>query len=413
MADLSDRSLLRRRPIVALLAAEVVSTTGGQMTWLALPWFVFTTSGSATRMSVVVAAELIGLGLLGLPGGKLLARIGAWRTMVLCDGARAPLMLAIPLLHWAGALSFGVLLALAFLLGAFSAPYFAAQRVIVPELLGEDETLVSRAQALFQGATRVTMLLGPVIGGVLISVVSAPFVLVVDALSYGVAALIVALLVPRPQPLPSEEEDRSVRKGLRFLVREPLLRIWTPVFSIGDAAWTAFFLAVPVLVVARFDADPRVAGLLFASFGVGAVAGNIVAYRFLLERARGLVVVAACVMGQALPLWLLTIDLPVAAYSAALAVSGLANGLVNPSIHALMTLRVPAPLRPTVMTSMVMVFAFVQPLAVFGTGPVLDAFGVEPVLVAFATVQTLAMAAIALSALRAAEPRASAEPAGA
>ena len=43
---------------------------------------------------------------------------------------------------------------------------------------------------------------------------------------------------------------------------------------IGDSAWTAFFVAVPVLVVARFGADARVAGWLVASFGIGALIGN-------------------------------------------------------------------------------------------------------------------------------------------
>ncbi len=400
---MADRSLLSRRPVRALLVAEIVSTTGSQMTWLALPWFVLVTSGSATRMSMVVGAEIVGLGLLGLPGGKLLGRLGAWRTMLLCDGARAPLMLLVPLLHWAGQLSFGALLAVAFGLGGLSAPYFAAQRVIVPELLGEDESLVGRASALFQGATRVTMLLGPVIGGVLIAVLSAPAVLLVDAATYAVAVAVVRAFVPRPEPLPPSEEDTSAARGLRFLAREPLLRVWTPVFAIGDAAWTAFFVSVPVLVVARFDADPRVAGWLLASFGVGAVLGNAAAYRYLLDRIQGLTLVATCVMGQALPLWLLTTEMHPAGYSAALAFSGLANGLVNPSIHTLMTLRIPPALRPTAMTAMVMVFALVQPLGVFGAGPVLDAFGPQPVLVAFAAVQTLAMAAIAVTALRARE----------
>jgi len=116
------------------------------------------------------------------------------------------------------------------------------------------------------------------------------------------------------------------------------------------------------------------------------------------------------VMGQALPLWLLTMDLPVGAYSAALVVSGIANGLVNPSIHAIMTLRIPPALRPTVMTSMMMVFALVQPLGVFGVGPVLDAFGARPVLFAFAAVQTVSMAAIVLISLRERD-RLSAQPA--
>jgi hypothetical protein len=77
------------------------------------------------------------------------------------------------------------------------------------------------------------------------------------------------------------------------------------------------------------------------------------------------------------------------------------NGLCNPSIHALMTLRIPPALRPTVMTTMMIVFALAQPLALFGVGPLLDAFGTQPVLVAFAVAQTLAMAAIALSTLAA------------
>jgi len=376
------------------------------MTWLALPWFVLVTTGSATRMTIVVTAELLGLALLGLPGGKLLGRIGAWRTMVLCDGLRAPLMLVVPLLHWTGDLSFGVLLAVSFGLGAFGGPYFAAQKMIVPELLGEDEELVSRASALFQGATRVTMLLGPVAGGILISVASAPTVLVIDAASYAVAVVLVVGFVPRPRPRPASDEDTRFRRGVRFVVHEPLLRVWIPVFAIGDTAWTAFFVSVPVLVVERFGADPRIAGWLLASFGIGAVAGNVVAYRYLLGRAQGLTVVATCVLGQALPLWLLTIHLPAGVYALALALSGVANGLVNPSIHALLTLRVPPVLRPTVMTSMAILYGLVQPIGVFAAGPVLDAFGTEPVLVAFAVTQTLAMLAIAGSALAARGPAA-------
>jgi predicted MFS family arabinose efflux permease len=392
--------MLRDRSIAALLTAEVISTTGSQMTWLALPWFVLLTSGSATRMSLVVAAELIGAGVFGLPGGKLLARLGARRLMMVCDAARGALILAVPVLHWTGSLSFGLLLGIAFAAGAFTAPYFTAQKVIVPELLGEDEAVVSRASALFQGATRATLLLGPVAAGALIAAFSAPVVLVVDAATYVVAVALVGGLVRRRPHTGPPAGDTGIREGVRFLRRDRVLRIWTFVFAIGDAAWVAFFVSVPVLVVDRFGADPRVAGWLLASFGVGALVGNIVAYRVLLDRVGGMSVIAVCVLGQALPLWLLTLHLPAAAYSAALALSGLANGLVNPSIHALMTLRIPPPLRPSAMAAMTVVFTLIQPLGVFGAGPVLDAFGVEPVLVAFAAVQTVTMAAVALTAYR-------------
>jgi len=69
--------LLADRRLAALLAAEVVSTTGSQMIWLALPWFVLVTTGSPARKGFVAAAEVAGAALFGLPGGSLLARLGA------------------------------------------------------------------------------------------------------------------------------------------------------------------------------------------------------------------------------------------------------------------------------------------------------------------------------------------------
>jgi MFS family permease len=351
-------------------------------------------------MSFVVGAELIGLAAFGFPGGKLLGHLGARRTMVLCDAARAPLMLIIPLLHWTVGLSFAVLLVVAFALGAFAAPYFAAQKVIVPELLGEDEKRVSEATALFQAATRTTLLLGPALAGVLIGVMGATSVLVVDGCTYLVSLVLVLAFVPKRPPVKQEKEDRSVKRGIMFIVRDPLLRVWAPVFALGDAAWNAFFITVPVLVLARFGHEPQIAGWLFAAFGVGAVVGNVITFRFLMSKYDGLAIISVCIMGQALPLWLLWLPVPAWALALALVVSGLANGLVNPSLHALSMLRVPAALRPNVMTTQMVFWALVNPLGVFLAGPILDEFGTTPVLVGFAAVQTLMMAAAGLAAVR-------------
>jgi MFS family permease len=392
--------MLRDRRLLALLVAETVSTTGSQMTWLALPWFVLVATGSATKTSFVMAAELVGLALLGLPGGKFLGRVGARRAMIVCDSARAPLMVVIPVLHWSGGLSFSALLLIAFGIGAFSAPYFAAQKVIVPELLGEDEQHVSEANALFQAATRVTLLAGPVLAGILIGVIGATSVLLIDAGSYLVSVLLVASFVPQRPPVEQAAEHRQIRAGIRFLARDRLLRVWWPAFALGDAAWTAFFITVPVLVLARFGHDARIAGWLFASFGVGAVVGNAIAFRFLARRFEGLVIISTFVMGQALPLWLLWLPLPAIGLSAAIFTSGVANGLVNPSLHTVSTLRVPAPMRPTVMTTAMVVWALVNPVGLFVAGPILDAFGTTPVLIGFATVQTLTMGAAGLAAVR-------------
>lgn len=230
--------------------------------------------------------------------------------------------------------------------------------------------------------------------------IGAAPVLVVDGATYVVSVALVAAFVPRRRPVQAPEEDRGIRAGLRFIVRDRLLRVLSPALALGDAAWTAFFAAVPVLVVARFHSDARVAGLLFASFGVGAVGGNAIAYRWLLKRVDGLTLIGTAIMGQALPLWLLTLDVPAAALCGALVASGIANGLVNPSLHTMLTMRPPPPLRPTVMTTLIVFWTLGQPLGLFGAGPVLDRWGAEPVLVALAVTQTLMMAVVAVVCLR-------------
>ena len=400
--------ILRQRSLVALLVAETVSTTGMQMTWLALPWFVLTTTGSAGRMVLVMAAETIGVVAFGLPGGSLLTRLGSRRTMMLADAVRAPLTFLVPLLYWAGGLSFPLLLALVFALGAFGGPYFAAQRGVLPEVLGEDERLVGKANAYLQAATRVTALLGPVAAGVLIAWIGAPSVIVVDAATYLVSFALVGGFLPSvAAPVPVEERGGFL-DGLRWLVRDPLLRAWSAAIIVGDAGWMAFFAAVPVLVVADYGADARIAGVIFASFGVGAVLGNVASLR-LQERADGLLLVSTFVWGQALPLWALAVHLPAAAVAGALMVSGLFNGLVNPPLHAILTLRGPIAIRARLLATRTAVMMLAAPLGLAVAGPVLDAAGARPVLVGLAVAQTVAMAAISVIGFR--ERAARAEPA--
>ena len=90
-------------------------------------------------MGIVLAVELSPIALLGVPSGTVVSRYGARLTMLGSDLARVPLMASLPLLHAAGVLSFPLLLVLVAAFGCFSAPYFASQRVILPELLGNDQ----------------------------------------------------------------------------------------------------------------------------------------------------------------------------------------------------------------------------------------------------------------------------------
>jgi MFS family permease len=80
-------------------------------------------------MGTVLAAGFLGLTLLGIPSGRLATRLGPRRTMLVADGLCAAAIAAIPALHWSGALSFPVLVAIAFAVGAFFPAYGPPSRV--------------------------------------------------------------------------------------------------------------------------------------------------------------------------------------------------------------------------------------------------------------------------------------------
>ena len=390
---------LRNRAILAVLVAETVSTTGSQMTWLALPWFVLATTGSAVQMGIVLAAEAAGVALCGIPGGAVSARLGARRTMLVVNAAAAPLILSVPLLHWAGVLSFGLLVAIVFVLGGLWSPYFAAQRVVLPEILGEDEARVSDANALLQAATRVTMVLGPVLAGVLIGVIGAPSVLIVDAVTFAFALTAIALFVPAAARPAETEESRGVLVGLRYLACDRLLRAWTLTIAVGDAAWNALFAAIPFYAFTQYDGNPRVAGLLLGCFGVSAVVGNVLSFR-IRPRVEPRLLIAVGVLAQAAPLWLLAAAGPAWVVALALLLAGLANGIVNPSLHAMLTLALPPAVRAQALTAFISVNQLASPAGFLGAGFVLAHYGLGPIFLAVPVIQTLAMGGRAVATLR-------------
>jgi predicted MFS family arabinose efflux permease len=391
--------MLRNRGLLALLAAEVVSTTGSMMTWLALPWFVLSSTGSASRMGIVLAAEAAGVAAFGIPGGHLAARLGARRTMVIVNAIAGPAILLVPVLHWAGLLSFGLLVVIVFAVGGLFGPYFASQRVVLAEILGDDEARVSAANAWLQGATRITMLLGPPLAGVLITLIGAPSVLVVDAATFLFALVVIALFVPGGTPVERTDDAQGILAGVRYLRRNRLLLAWTVSMAVGDAAWNALFATLPFYAYTEYDGNAKVAGILLACFGVAAVAGNILSFR-VRRRLEPATLIAVFVLAQAAALWLLVGAGPAGWIAAALLLAGLANGIVNPSLHAFLTLIVPPAVRSQALTAVIAINQLAAPVGFLGAGLILAHGGYEPVFLLVPAVQSVTMGARALATLR-------------
>ena len=389
-------SLLRDRRFAALLAAEVISSTGTQMTWLALPWFVLRTTGSPQRMTWVIIAEVLPVAVLGFWGGAIAGRVGTRRTMLTCDLARVPLFAAIPALHAAGALPFPVLLALVAVSGVFLAPYFSVQRAVIPELVGEDQATVAQAAALSQAANRTTIFVGPPLAGVLISLMGTSNVIYVDAATYLASFLLVATFVRLPE-VATDGPPTGVLDGVRFMARDKLLRLWTPAFTVIDICWMLLFASLPVLVTS-YHANPRVLGWLFGAMGGGALVGALVSMT-IVRKVEALTLGAAAFTLEMAALWVLAIPAPWEVAFTGMALAGFFTSLVNTPVHALITLRIPREIRTQALASFGVFQCIGAPIGLLIAGPALAHYDTHSVLAAVLGLMTVAAATFIAAAL--------------
>jgi MFS family permease len=387
-----------------LLVAEIVSTTGAAMTAIALPWLVLSTTGSPARAGLVAAVEWLPMALLGIPSGALAARLGPRRTMILCDAARVPVVAAIPLLHWLGALDLAPLLALAFLVGAFFPAHLASQRIILPDLLGEAAGEVTRGNVVMGAANRLPLVLGPALGGALIAAVGPAEVLLADAATYAVSAVLLLALVPeRAAEGAAPADGGDVWAGARSLARSAVLRPLTLANAGIELAMQALFLAIPILVFTEYDARAAVAGGLIAAWGAGALAGTFLALR--LASHPPLALVRAAMVAQALPLLIVAAPLPPPFLAAGMLLSGLANPVVNAPSFTLVTLAVPPPMRAKAMLAFLTAALTAGGAGLFLTGPAAEAFGAHQVILGAAVLSTACAAGFALATRGAPPPR--------
>lgn len=275
-------SLWRHRDFLKLWGAQSISLFGSEITTLALP---------LTAVTLLHASPLQ-MGLLGMFGkapfllfslfaGVWLDRVRRRPILISTDIARAILLVSIPVAAFLNVLTLLQLYIVVFAVGALSVVFEIAHYAYVPFLL-------SRAQ-LVEGNSKIQVSYsvaesgGPGVAGLLTQIISAPFAVLVDAVSFLASALLLGALHTREPTQPPAQHAtpmwRAAMEGMETLLLHPLLRriILASVLSEG---FGAAVLSIYVLYVTReLQLSPGMIGLIFAIGGCAAVPGALLAER--------------------------------------------------------------------------------------------------------------------------------------
>lgn len=222
---------MTRTPLFGLVGSYFVSQIGTAMSGVAIPWLVLVSTGSAAKTGLVGFAEMAPYVLLQATSGPLADRIGLHRTTVAGNAIAAILVCAIPALSAAGLLNIGVLCLLVAAAGATRGTADAAMSPLVPGTAKLAEMPMERAAGLYSAANRTGLLVGLPAAGGLIALTTPATVVLLDGISFAVAAVGIAAFVPataaagqKPDsPLSLRAYARDLREGLAFLWRDRLL----------------------------------------------------------------------------------------------------------------------------------------------------------------------------------------------
>lgn len=335
----------RRSALYGWLAAEVVSLSGTRLSMVALPWFVLTTSGSATQTGLVAFAELAPYVLAKATAGPWVDRLGPRRVCVAADLLSAVVVGAVPVLHQAGLLPFPLLLALVALAGLVRGPGDGARHALIPAVVATSGVPLERATGLAGTVDRLAGTVGTAAAGVVVTTLGATTALAIDAASFVVSALLLAALAPRPARSVSRSDRRGylreLGEGWAFLRRDPVLVAMTSMVAVTNLL-DAAYVAVLVPVWARESGGGAAAvGTLLAVFSAGAVGGSVLAATYAARLPRLPTYTLAFLVGGAPRFLVLALDVPLGGVVAFTAVSGLLCGLVNPILGAVVLERIP------------------------------------------------------------------------
>jgi len=266
---------LRNKNYRLFFSGQSISLIGTWMTRIATSWLVYRLTGSALLLGVVGFAGQIPSFLLAPFAGVLVDRWNRHRLLVVTQVLALLQSLALAVLALTGLIKIWHVIVLSIFQGLINAFDMPARLAFVVEMVEKREDLAN-AIALNSSMVNAARLLGPSIGGIVISAVGEGWCFMIDAISY--VAVIVSLLVMTITPrMLSATNDanlfQQLREGWNYAVRFAPIRNVLLLLALVSLVGMPYTVLMPVFANQILHGGPSTLGLLMAASGVGALIG--------------------------------------------------------------------------------------------------------------------------------------------
>lgn len=315
---------LRVRSFRLLFLGRTVSAVGDAVVPAALALAVLRATGSTSALALVLGCAMVPRLVLLPLGGVLADRFDARRVAILADVVRClgQLVVGLELLGGASLATIAVAAAVGGAASAFAIP--TASPLVAGTV---DAAQRQQANALIGVTANASRLAGPALAGALIWAAGPGWAFVLDAATFALSALLLAVIRVRHVPVPK----RTVLADLVHGWREVRARDWYWTSLVAHGVWNGAAAVLmtlgPVVAVHRLDGE-GVWVLMLQAGAVGMLTGSLLAAR--IRPRRPVLLANLALAGYAAPLALLAVAAPAPLVIAAYGLALTALGFLNP-----------------------------------------------------------------------------------
>jgi MFS family permease len=268
-----------------LWAGQSISEAGSQVSGLAIPWLAAVgLHASPFAFSLLGVLGFMPFILFALPAGVWVDRLPRRPILIAGDAGRALLLAYIPIAWFGGWLDIYQLLGLSFAIGILTVFFDVAYQSYLPALIERDALVEGNSK--IQTTASAAQVAGPPFSGILISVLTAPYAIVVDTASFVLSTLfMLRIRVAETQPANVEHAPKpkmwpELKEGLHFVTRHRHLK-WIAVCTGSGNFFGQIVFAMGLLFMQRtLHLSSFWVGFVFAGFGIGSIIGAMTATRY-------------------------------------------------------------------------------------------------------------------------------------
>jgi MFS family permease len=261
------------------LGGMLVSNIGTWMQRIAQDWLIYELTDSATALGLAITVQFGPALLFSLYGGVLADRYPKRRLLLITQSSAAAQSLILAVLTLTGHITPAAIYLLALVLGVISAIDAPVRQSFVPEIVGAGQ--LANAVSLASSTFHLARVIGPAIAGLLYAVIGPGWVFAINAGSYAVVVIALALM-GASRARPSSTGDRvpgELRIALRYVRGRPELALCISLVFVVATFGMNFSLTMAVMVKEQFGLDASAFGFASTALAVGSLSGALAAAR--------------------------------------------------------------------------------------------------------------------------------------